>query len=85
LYPMAYEINGDAVKGKRVLLFDDTWTTGASIASSAAVLKSAGARSVVATAVGRQLQANGRYYNTQEIVSAVRTRNWGVHCVLCYP
>lgn len=85
LYPEAYEVRGDAIRGRRVLLFDDTWTSGSSIASSAAVLKSAGARSVVATALGRQLKTDGQYYNTQEIISAVRARRWGVHCVLCHP
>lgn len=43
------------VDGKRVLLVDDTWTTGTSLQSAAAALKSAGAASVTGLCVARWL------------------------------
>ncbi|MFJ6764061.1 phosphoribosyltransferase family protein [Streptomyces sp. NPDC091282] len=48
------------VEGKRVLLFDDTFTTGGSMASAAHALKRSGATSVVGLAFGRQLNAEWR-------------------------
>ncbi|MFF2598933.1 ComF family protein [Streptomyces californicus] len=47
-----------AVRGKRILLFDDTYTTGGSIASAAYALKQRGAVSVVGLTLGRQLRAD---------------------------
>lgn len=43
------------VPGARVLLMDDTWTTGASAQSAAMALRRAGARSVVTVVIGRHL------------------------------
>lgn len=44
-----------AVEGKRVLLVDDTWTSGTSLQSAAAALKAAGAASVTGICVARWL------------------------------
>lgn len=41
--------------GARVLLIDDTWTTGSSAQSAAMALRTAGARSVVTVVLGRHL------------------------------
>ncbi len=46
------------VAGQRVLLVDDLFTTGSTTASAAAALRAAGARSVVAVTLGRQLSDN---------------------------
>lgn len=46
------------VRGKRVLLFDDTFTTGGSLVSAAYALKQEGATSVVGLTLGRQLRAD---------------------------
>lgn len=43
------------VPGARVLLVDDTWTTGASAQSAAMALRRAGARSVATVVIGRHL------------------------------
>lgn len=43
------------VPGARVLLVDDTWTTGASAQSAAMALRRAGARSVVTVVIGRHV------------------------------
>jgi hypothetical protein len=43
------------VPGARVLLVDDTWTTGASAQSAAMALRRAGARSVVTVVIGRHI------------------------------
>jgi hypothetical protein len=43
------------VPGARVLLMDDTWTTGASAQSAAMALRRAGARSVATVVIGRHL------------------------------
>lgn len=46
---------GSQVRGKRVLLVDDSWVTGAAAFSAAADLRAAGAASVVVTVLGRVL------------------------------
>src|SRR5262249_62149192 len=43
------------VPGARVLLIDDTWTTGASAQSAAMALRTAGARSVATVVIGRHV------------------------------
>jgi hypothetical protein len=43
--------------GARVLLVDDTWTTGSSAQSAAMALRAAGARSVVTVVLGRHVSA----------------------------
>lgn len=45
----------DRIEGKRVLLVDDTWTTGTSVQSAAATLKAAGAASVTGLCIARWL------------------------------
>lgn len=61
-----------AVSGKRILLFDDTFTTGGSMASAAHALKQAGAVSVVGLTFGRQLRAD--WPNSREFVAALGGR-----------
>ncbi|HEY5985750.1 MAG TPA: phosphoribosyltransferase [Streptosporangiaceae bacterium] len=46
------------LSGARVLLLDDTWTSGASAQSAAVALKRAGAQSVVAVVLGRHLSSS---------------------------
>ena len=43
--------------GARVLLLDDTWTTGASVQSAAMALRAAGASTVAAVVLGRHLRS----------------------------
>lgn len=43
------------VEGKRILLLDDTFTTGGTLANAAHALKARGARAVVGVTIGRQL------------------------------
>ncbi len=83
LKPEAYRIVDGAVDGKSVILFDDTWTSGSSIASAAAVLRESGATSVTALTLGRQLNSSSTYLNNQELVGEVRARGWGSSCVIC--
>ncbi len=45
------------VPGSRVLLLDDTWTTGSSAQSAAMALRRAGARSVVTVVIGRHVSS----------------------------
>ncbi|MEV5463355.1 phosphoribosyltransferase family protein [Streptomyces sp. NPDC002788] len=61
-----------AVHGKRVLLFDDTFTTGGSMASAAHALKEAGAAAVVGLAFGRQLSAT--WPDSKDFVTALSGR-----------
>ncbi|MEE6140752.1 phosphoribosyltransferase [Mycobacterium sp. 050128] len=46
------------IEGKRVLLVDDTWTTGTSLQSAAAALRAAGAAAVTGLCVARWLSWN---------------------------
>ncbi|MGW0934779.1 phosphoribosyltransferase [Streptomyces sp. NPDC002666] len=46
------------VNGKRVLLLDDTFTSGGTMASAARTLRDAGAACVIGISFGRQLNAN---------------------------
>jgi hypothetical protein len=50
----------ERLSGARVLLLDDTWTSGASAQSAAVALKRAGARSVAVVVLGRHLSAPAR-------------------------
>jgi hypothetical protein len=49
----------ERITGASVVLFDDTWTSGASATSTAAALRLAGARSVAVIVLGRHLDAPG--------------------------
>lgn len=81
----AYDLVPGSVWRKRVLLFDDTWTSGASIVSCAKNLKEGGAVSVYALTLGRQLNASSDYGNSQEIIAEAVQRDRGRFCVLCAP
>lgn len=60
------------VSGKRVLLFDDTFTTGGSMASAAHALKRSGAVSVVGLTFGRQL--NAEWKDSKDFVASLSSR-----------
>ena len=62
------------VAGKTVLLFDDTWTTGASTQSAAVALKRAGAAKVNAVVIGRWL--NGGWPPTDTLMSNNPAKSW---------
>lgn len=82
--PAAYAADRKAVRGRSILVLDDTWTSGASLVSTAAALKQAGASYVVGLTLGRQLNAGGHYGSTDEILNDVRGRRWtDADCVLC--
>lgn len=82
--PEAYLVDADAVAGRSVLLLDDTWTSGASMISSAAALKEAGARAVSGLTLGRQLNVDLRFGSTDMILASIGERPWlESDCVLC--
>jgi len=54
----------------RILLLDDTWTTGARAQSMSHALKSSGARSVVTVVLGRHL--NGSHAGSKALVEQAR-------------
>jgi predicted amidophosphoribosyltransferase len=70
LRPGEYTVHSE-VAGKRVLLIDDQWTSGASLQSSAITLKRAGAVRVVGVVIGRRVDAE-----------PAGTFDWDV-CALC--
>jgi competence protein ComFC len=51
----AFQAETDLVRGKRVLLLDDVFTTGATMRQASKALKTAGAMSVVSVAIARTL------------------------------
>lgn len=61
------------VSGKRIILLDDTFTSGGSMASAAHALRGAGARSVVGIAFGRQLNVNRE--ESRELISELPRRH----------
>jgi adenine/guanine phosphoribosyltransferase-like PRPP-binding protein len=66
---------------QRVLLLDDTWTTGGRIQSLSYALKVAGARSVVAVILGRHI--NPDWDPSRPIIEAIRQRPFDINrCVL---
>ncbi|MFE1691152.1 ComF family protein [Streptomyces albidoflavus] len=69
------------VKGKRILLFDDTFTTGGTMASAAYALKRSGATAVVGLAFGRQLNAGWK--DSERFVTSLGDRGLDVkHCIV---
>ncbi len=76
-------IAASTVDGTRVLLVDDTLTTGARLHSAASALSSAGARSVVAAVVGRVVHPD-RDPRHARFWTAVSSRCFdATSCVLC--
>jgi predicted amidophosphoribosyltransferase len=81
--PEAYEVRYD-VRGRSVLLFDDLWTSGASMSSAAAALKSVGAEKVVGVVLGRHLNPNNSWGEAPRIRTEVAARGWNLDtCALC--
>jgi len=58
-HPEAFEVCGD-VRGRRVLLLDDTWVTGARMRSAGAALVRGGAVAVTMVAAGRAIDVGAR-------------------------
>ncbi|MEO3844479.1 phosphoribosyltransferase [Streptomyces sp. B22F1] len=70
-----------AVKGKRILLFDDTFTTGGTMGSAAYALKQARASLVVGLSFGRQLRADWK--DSREFVASLAERKLEINkCVV---
>ncbi|MGO9898993.1 MAG: hypothetical protein ACLP0J_04720 [Solirubrobacteraceae bacterium] len=69
------------LRGERILLIDDTWTTGANAQSAAAALRNAGAGGVAAVVIGRHLN-RGWHENDRRLQRIPRPFDW-THCALC--
>ncbi|GAA1769346.1 hypothetical protein GCM10009810_29750 [Nostocoides vanveenii] len=84
LKPSAYRVSRQLEPGSAVLLFDDTWTSGSSAASTAAALKASGAGDVTVLTLGRQLRSDGEWGTTPTLCKDRRQRSWRRdQCVLC--
>jgi predicted amidophosphoribosyltransferase len=70
-----------ALRGRAVLLIDDTWTTGANARSAAAALKAAGAERVAVVAIGRYVN-RGWSHNDGQLRRLPRPFDWA-RCALC--
>ena len=64
----------EPVAGARVLLIDDTWTTGSRAQSAAHVLRQANADKVACVVFGRHVRRD--FENTDEILRALPRFNW---------
>jgi orotate phosphoribosyltransferase len=62
------------IQRARVLLFDDTWTTGARVQSAAYALKQAGAERVAAIVLGRHV--NPEYGPWEPLLKAIKDRSY---------
>lgn len=71
-----------AIRGRNIVLFDDTWTSGATAFSAAARLREAGAHSVVSFTIGRQLRDDWGtgHALTQRALSRSYSKE---RCVIC--
>ncbi len=70
------------VQGDRVLLLDDTFTTGASLFSASAALRHAGAEVVGPVVIGRHVQRS--WEPSRELLSWLEKRRWDVgRCARC--
>ncbi len=67
--------------GRRVLLIDDVWTTGATAQSAAAVLRAAGATSVSAVVIGRYV--NGSWGGIADRLAQIPGQDRDGACALC--
>jgi predicted amidophosphoribosyltransferase len=75
-----FEVTG-SLRDNAVLLIDDTWTTGASAQSAAAVLKAAGAGPIGAVVIGRHL--NREWHENDRRLRGIEQRfDWSA-CALC--
>ncbi|MGO9754370.1 MAG: hypothetical protein ACLP8S_27085 [Solirubrobacteraceae bacterium] len=70
-----------SLRGERILLIDDTWTTGANAHSAAATLRNAGAGGVAAVVIGRHLN-RAWHENDRRLQRITRPFDWS-HCVVC--
>ena len=72
------------IEGSRVLLFDDTYTTGAHLQSAAHALVEAGAAAVHPLVIGRYIQPN--WPGSQPIMAWANRHRWTPEtCVHCAP
>lgn len=55
--PLAFDVDKQAVAGRRLIVLDDTWVTGARLISVCGALLDAGAQSVVPFAIARDVNA----------------------------
>ncbi len=76
--PEKYDAIG-GLKGRSVLLIDDTWTTGANAQSAAAALKTAGAGPVAAVVIGRHVNREWRQ-NDRHLQRLARPFDWERCC-----
>lgn len=84
LKPSAYKVDADVVDRAAVLLLDDTWTSGASAASTAAALKEAGAVHVTVLTLGRQLNTSNHFGSSETIYEERHRGPWNLdQCILC--
>ena len=80
--PRRYELTGRLPDGA-VLLIDDTWTTGANVQSAATTLKQAGAQTVAAVVIGRDLNREWGE-NERRLRALWRPFEWTL-CAYCRP
>lgn len=80
--PARFSVDSDP-RGTRVLLLDDTFTTGASMFSARAALMNAGAVVVQAVVLGRHIRPD-KWPPAEELLSWLRGRPWNPEqCCIC--
>jgi adenine/guanine phosphoribosyltransferase-like PRPP-binding protein len=81
LNPAQFEV-GRSAKGRRILLLDDTFTTGAKLFSAAAALRHAGAEVVGPVVIGRHAQPS--WQPTADLLDWLSEREWDqTRCCRC--
>lgn len=86
LQPTKFLLDTSRVKGRNFLVFDDVYTSGASMNSVALRLKNAGAKKVVGLVIGRHLNPASSFGTTQELLRELANegRGWQLRdCRVC--
>ncbi|WP_329084809.1 phosphoribosyltransferase [Streptosporangium sp. NBC_01469] len=69
-----FEVSGGDLRGARVLLLDDTWTTGSRVQSASYALKLAGADKVAAVVLGRHV--NPEWEGWKPIIQEIKDKSF---------
>ena len=79
-----FSVQRDHVEGRRIVLVDDTFTSGATVFSAARVIRDAGGLVDFIVVIGRYIKRS--YRPSADLIDRMRAEQWDVsECVCCRP